>query len=80
MNSKGKVRLKCLLCYTLFNILKGGLFSDSVITMILQDQQQLIQSLIRCQKKFYCEEMVPCLRNAVTFLGFAWIIIPCNCM
>lgn len=79
MNSKGKVRLKCLLCY-MFNILKGGLFSDSVITMILQDQQQLIQSLIRCQKQFYCEEMVPCLRNAVTFLGFAWIIIPCNCM
>ena len=79
MNSKGKVRLKCLLCY-MFNILKGGLFFDSVVTMILQDQQQLIQSLIRCQKKFYCEEMVPCLRNAVTFLGSAWIIIPCNCM
>ena len=79
MNSKGKVRLKCLLCY-MFNILKEDLFFDSVVTMILQDQQQLIQSLIRCQKKFYCEEMVPCLRNAVTFLGSAWIIIPCNCM
>lgn len=79
MNSKGKVRLKCLLCY-MFNILKEDLFFDSVVTMILQDQQQSIQSLIRCQKKFYCEEMVPCLRNAVTFLGFAWIIIPCNCM
>ena len=50
MNSKGKVRLKCVLCY-MFNILKGDLFSDSVVTMILQDQQQLIQSLIRCQKK-----------------------------
>ena len=79
MNSKGKVRLKCLLCY-MFNILKEDLFSDSVVTMILQDQQQLIQSLIRCRKKFYCEEMVPCLRNTVTFLGYAWIIIPCNCM
>ena len=67
MNSKGKVRLKCLLCY-MFNILKEDLFSDSVVTMILQDQQQLIQSLIRCQKKFTVKKWFPVLGMQSRFL------------
>lgn len=52
----------------MFNILKEDLFSDSVVTMILQDQQQLIQSLIRCQKKFTVKKWFPVLGMQSRFL------------